>query len=81
MGDPFTWLLPLLFTGLVNPNCTNFIGNGVVVHVPSFFDELEALQAKGEAGAGNGCSEVHKVCTVASFPPPRGRPPRFRREI
>lgn len=37
-------LLPL---GLVNPNCQNLIGNGVVVHVPSFFEELKALEQKG----------------------------------
>ena len=36
-----------LASGLVNPNCTGIIGNGVVIHLPSFFDELEALEAKG----------------------------------
>lgn len=34
-------------TGLVNPECTAFIGNGVVVHVPAFFDELDNLTKKG----------------------------------
>lgn len=33
--------------GLINPHCTGIIGNGVVIHLPSFFDELEALEAKG----------------------------------
>lgn len=33
--------------GLVNPNCLNLIGTGTVVHVPSFFSELEAIQKKG----------------------------------
>ncbi|KAH9917623.1 Adenylosuccinate synthetase [Fomitopsis serialis] len=37
----------LLPSGLVNPNCTGVIGNGVVVHLPSFFEELDALQAQG----------------------------------
>ncbi|GAA5945761.1 hypothetical protein JCM3775_005842 [Rhodotorula graminis] len=37
----------LLPSGLVNPNCTAFIGNGVVVHIPAFFQELEALTSKG----------------------------------
>merc|ERR1712230_254022 len=37
----------LLPSGLVNLSCTGFIGNGVVVHVPSFFDELAAIQQKG----------------------------------
>jgi adenylosuccinate synthase len=39
----------MLPSGLVNPNCINIIGNGVVVHVPSFFKELEAVQAKGKS--------------------------------
>ena len=37
----------LLPSGLVNPKCVNLIGNGVVVHVPSFFEELENLEKKG----------------------------------
>ncbi|BGP07708.1 Adenylosuccinate synthetase [Rhodotorula toruloides] len=37
----------LLPSGLVNPECTAFIGNGVVVHVPSFFQELDTLISKG----------------------------------
>lgn len=26
----------------------NSTGNGVVIHIPQFFDELEALEAKGD---------------------------------
>ncbi|PWN42542.1 Adenylosuccinate synthetase [Ceraceosorus guamensis] len=37
----------LLPSGLVNPKCVGFIGSGVVVHVPSFFAELDALEKKG----------------------------------
>lgn len=37
----------MLPSGLVNPNCQNLIGNGVVIHVPSFFKELESLEEKG----------------------------------
>ena len=33
--------------GLVNPSCTGLIGSGVVVHLPSFFAQLDALQGKG----------------------------------
>lgn len=36
-----------LSAGLVNPNCVGLIGNGVVVHIPSFFKELDALQSQG----------------------------------
>ncbi|TQV92516.1 hypothetical protein V2A60_007197 [Cordyceps javanica] len=37
----------LLPSGLINPNCTNLIGSGVVFHVPSFFRELKELDEKG----------------------------------
>ncbi|EPQ25977.1 uncharacterized protein PFL1_06432 [Pseudozyma flocculosa PF-1] len=37
----------LLPSGLVNPRCAGFIGSGVVVHVPSFFEELDKLEKKG----------------------------------
>ncbi|UKZ92120.1 uncharacterized protein TrAFT101_007088 [Trichoderma asperellum] len=37
----------LLPSGLVNPNCRNFIGSSVVAHIPSFFKELEELERKG----------------------------------
>ncbi|KAI8659386.1 hypothetical protein NCS56_01155800 [Fusarium sp. Ph1] len=37
----------LLPSGLINPKCMNFIGTSVVFHVPSFFQELEELDAKG----------------------------------
>ncbi|KAJ7938201.1 AMPSase 1 [Mycena leptocephala] len=46
-GVRTTFAFHLLPSGLVNPSCTGLIGNGVVVHVPSFFDELDALQAQG----------------------------------
>ncbi|KAG7290792.1 hypothetical protein NEMBOFW57_000795 [Staphylotrichum longicolle] len=37
----------LLPSGLVNPQCTNLIGSGVVFNVQAFFKELAALEAKG----------------------------------
>lgn len=37
----------MLPSGLVNPNCLNLLGAGVVIHVPSFFEELENLEKKG----------------------------------
>ncbi|KAJ7172640.1 adenylosuccinate synthase [Mycena filopes] len=46
-GVRTTFAFHLLPSGLVNPKCTGLIGNGVVVHVPSFFDELDALQSQG----------------------------------
>ncbi|EKM54937.1 uncharacterized protein PHACADRAFT_255169 [Phanerochaete carnosa HHB-10118-sp] len=47
-----TFAFHLLPSGLVNPKCTGIIGNGVVVHVPSFFAELDALQEQGLDCAG-----------------------------
>lgn len=37
----------MLPSGLVNPNCLNLVGSGVVIHVPSLFEELENLEKKG----------------------------------
>lgn len=37
----------MLPSGLINPHCQNLIGSGVVIHVPSLFSELEALETKG----------------------------------
>lgn len=31
----------------MNPACTNLVGSGAVVHVPTFFKELEDLEKKG----------------------------------
>ena len=44
-GVPYDFhLLP---SGLVNDSCISVIGNGVVVHIPSFFDEMDANVKKG----------------------------------
>ncbi|OZJ04104.1 Adenylosuccinate synthetase 1 [Bifiguratus adelaidae] len=37
----------MLPSGLVNPKCIAIVGTGVVVHLPSLFQELENLEAKG----------------------------------
>ena len=37
----------LVPSGLLNPNAVNVIGNGVVVHLPGLFDELDKLKHKG----------------------------------
>ncbi|KAJ3001960.1 hypothetical protein HKX48_002602 [Thoreauomyces humboldtii] len=37
----------LLPSGIINPECVGVIGNGVVVHLPSFFEELANLEKKG----------------------------------
>ncbi|KAI5291722.1 hypothetical protein KEM54_001254 [Ascosphaera aggregata] len=44
-----TYDFHILPSGLCAPGCINLIGSGTVVHVPSFFRELDALEAKGLA--------------------------------
>jgi len=45
--EPADKLPSNILPGLVNPKCLNIIGSGVVIHVPSFFNELENVQKKG----------------------------------
>lgn len=42
-----TFAFHLLPSGLVNPKVTGIIGPGVVVHLPSFFEEFDTLREKG----------------------------------
>lgn len=37
----------LLPSGIINEKCISVIGNGVVIHIPSLFDELSKNEAKG----------------------------------
>lgn len=37
----------MLPSGLINPSTINLIGPGVVLHVPTFFSELQSLEKKG----------------------------------
>lgn len=37
----------MLPSGLINPRCLNLIGSGVVVHISSFFKEMNTLIGKG----------------------------------
>lgn len=47
VANGITYDFHLLPSGLINPECSNLIGSGVVVHVPAFFKELHDLKAKG----------------------------------
>ncbi|KAK2085941.1 Adenylosuccinate synthetase isozyme 2, partial [Saguinus oedipus] len=38
----------LLPSGIINPNVTAFIGNGVVIHLPGLFEEAEKNVQKGK---------------------------------
>ncbi|XP_063773662.1 adenylosuccinate synthetase isozyme 2 isoform X1 [Pseudophryne corroboree] len=42
----------LLPSGIINPNVTAFIGNGVVIHLPGLFEEAEKNVKKGKGLAG-----------------------------
>lgn len=42
-----TYDVHILPTGIVNPSCINLVGSGCVVHVPSFFKELETIENHG----------------------------------
>lgn len=37
----------LLPSGIINPKCKSVIGNGVVIHLPGLFEEIEKNEAKG----------------------------------
>ncbi|XP_001601167.1 adenylosuccinate synthetase isoform X1 [Nasonia vitripennis] len=37
----------LLPSGIINPRCKSVIGNGVVIHLPGLFEELEENEAQG----------------------------------
>eukprot|EP00230_Micromonas_polaris_P000938 CAMPEP_0119212130 /NCGR_PEP_ID=MMETSP1327-20130426/3529_1 /TAXON_ID=38833 /ORGANISM="Micromonas pusilla, Strain RCC2306" /LENGTH=477 /DNA_ID=CAMNT_0007209317 /DNA_START=86 /DNA_END=1519 /DNA_ORIENTATION=- len=41
------YALHLVPSGILNPECLCVVGNGVVVHIPSMFNELEALEKAG----------------------------------
>merc|ERR1712241_548044 len=43
----------LLPSGIIWPDCISLIGNGVVIHVPSLFEELEKNELKGLTGWQN----------------------------
>ncbi|KAJ4405112.1 Adenylosuccinate synthase [Didymella pomorum] len=47
VANGITYDFHILPSGLVNPSCINVVGSGCVVHVPSFFKELEALDKHG----------------------------------
>lgn len=50
--DGTKYALHLVPSGILNTNAVNVIGNGVVVHLPSLFDELDKLGEQGVPYAG-----------------------------
>jgi adenylosuccinate synthase len=51
VANGVTYDFHILPSGLINPSCrVNLIGTGCVVHIPSFFKELDALEGKGLQG-------------------------------
>ncbi|KAF2176356.1 Adenylosuccinate synthetase [Zopfia rhizophila CBS 207.26] len=47
VANGVTYDFHILPSGLVNPRCMNIVGSGCVVHIPSFFKELDALEKHG----------------------------------
>ena len=45
--DKIKYAFHLLPCGILYPKCQNFLGNGVVVHVQTMFDELAQLDKNG----------------------------------
>ena len=45
-----TYKFHLLPSGLVHPKTTCVIGNGVVIHLPSFFNEIDSITAPADGG-------------------------------
>ena len=50
--DGKKYALHLVPSGILNKNATCVVGNGVVVHLPGMFDEIDALL---KAGVDRGC--------------------------
>jgi len=51
VANGVTYDFHILPSGLINPSCKiNLIGTGCVVHIPSFFKELQSLEEKGLQG-------------------------------
>lgn len=71
-----TYDFHILPSGLINPSCkVNLIGTGCVVHIPSFFKELAALEEKGLQGVRDRilisdraqiCFDLHTVVDAIS---------------
>jgi adenylosuccinate synthase len=71
-----TYDFHILPSGLINPSCkVNLIGTGCVVHIPSFFKELDALEQKGLQGVRERilisdraqiCFDLHQVVDAIS---------------
>lgn len=47
VADGLSYDFHILPSGLINRQCKNLIGSGCVVHIPSFFKELQDLEQKG----------------------------------
>jgi len=47
VADGHKYAFHLLPCGILYPRCKNLLGNGVVVNIPSMFDELSQLDANG----------------------------------
>ena len=73
MVDGVKYKFHLLPSGILNPTAVGMIGNGVVVHLPSFLKELDGLaengiQYKGRGKLMYGSRTVALFCSLSNLP-------------
>jgi adenylosuccinate synthase len=47
-GQKTSYAFHTLPSGLINPKCIAFIGSGLVINIPSMFEELDNIESQGE---------------------------------
>ena len=57
----------MLPSGLINPKCISVIGNGVVIHLPSFFAELKKVVDQGSFPSAATHSILSKLISIAGI--------------
>ena len=50
VADGVEYDVHLLPSGVIHKSCTSVVGNGVVIHLPDFFSEIEKVEAKLQFG-------------------------------
>lgn len=63
-------------SGILNEKCLCLVGNGVVVHLPGMFDELDKLvwNTSGEGSDALMTLSRRAVCRLDTYPPALGAP-------
>ena len=48
-GQKTSYAFHTLPSGLINPKCIAFIGSGLVINIPSMFEELDNIESQGQS--------------------------------